>query len=484
MAGLPVTSGSTVSFPSIPAPVTSVLERLIAAGHEAALVGGCVRDLLRGKLPGDWDVATSAAPEVVASLFPGSSWDNSFGTVTVRAGSERMPIEVTTYRIEGSYRDRRRPDEVRWGDSLTEDLGRRDFTINAMAWVPIDLGIGDGRLVDPHAGAEDLRAKLLRAVGDPDARLNEDSLRLVRAARFATRFGMRMDPATEAAIRRHASSVEALSGERLQYEIFRILDATDSMEPPSAAFLLMERLGMLSVLFPELAALRGVPQDKRIPGDALDHSLRTMDALHLQDPMLRLVGLLHDLGKASTLANGHFFGHEEVGAKLAEATLARLRLPNRAVRRATHLIRCHMFAYRSDWTDAAVRRFVRRVGPASLTDLFALREADNLASGAQEPARGGLIELRERAHRELARTPLGTAGLAVRGTDLIEELGLAPGPIIGRLLARLLEAVVEDPARNEHATLVELARSWLPGELAAPDNRSRHPASVVQRRTS
>jgi putative nucleotidyltransferase with HDIG domain len=393
-----------------------------------------------------------------------------------------MAIEVTTYRIEGDYRDRRRPEAVRWGDSLVDDLGRRDFTINAIGWVPVDTARRSGRIVDPYGGARDLDAKLLRAVGDPDTRLAEDALRLVRAARFATRLGLRLEPDTEAAIRRNASLAASLSGERVRNELFRILGAP-APEPPSAAFLLMEQLGMLGAVLPELAALRGVPQAKALPGDALEHSLRTADALPAEDPLLRLVGLLHDIGKSTTLGEGHFIGHEQVGADLARATLRRLRLPRRAIDRAVHLIRGHMFVYRSDWTDAAVRRFVRRIGPPALADLLALREADNAASGVREPTRGGLSELRERANNELARTVFSTRQLALGGEDLIAGLKLAPGPVIGRLLARLLEAVVEDPTRNERGTLLELARSWVPEESSVPERPRRRSVPVVHGRT-
>jgi tRNA nucleotidyltransferase (CCA-adding enzyme) len=479
----PAADGMEASFPSIPEPVAWVLERVMAQGHEAALVGGCVRDLLLNTPPDDWDVATSAPPDVVAQLFPAATWENPFGTVTVRAGPEPMAIEVTTYRIEAAYRDRRRPDSVRWGDSLVDDLGRRDFTINAIGWVPVDMSARSGRIVDPHGGARDLDAKLLRAVGDPDARLAEDALRLVRAARFATRFGLRLEPATEAAIRRNTSLAASLSGERVRDELFRILGTSAAAQPPSAAFLLMERLGMLEPVVPELAALRGIPQAKALPGDALEHSLRTADALPADDPLLRMVGLLHDIGKSTTLGEGHFIGHEQVGADLAQATLRRLRLPRRAIDRAVHLIRNHMFVYRPDWTDAAVRRFVRRVGPAALADLFVLREADNAASGVREPTRGGLSELRERANDELARTVFSTRQLALGGEDLIGVLGAPPGPVIGRLLARLLEAVVEDPTRNDRAALLELAGSWLPEESSVPERPRRRSVAVVHSRT-
>jgi len=442
---------------SLPDRVRSVLASLVDAGAEAALVGGSVRDLLRRDPPADWDVATSAPPEQVAELFPGSTWQNPFGTVTVRDTEGEPGVEVTTYRVEAGYRDRRRPESVQWGRSLIQDLARRDFTINAVAWLPDDLAAGGGRLVDPFGGAEDLETGTLRAVGDADARFAEDALRLVRAVRFATRFDLRLDPATETAMRRHAGSAAALSGERVRDELLRLLAGP---QLPSGAFLLMERLGLLAVLLPELAALRDVPQLKRIEGDAFEHSLRTADAMPASDAPLRLAGLLHDLGKAKTLADGHFIGHETAGAELAEGVLKRLRSPRAEITRIVRLIRLHMFSYSPNWTDAAVRRFVRRVGVDLLEDLFALRAADNAASGTREPPVGGVEELRARAAAAMAMGPLDASQLAISGDDLVTELGISPGPEIGRLLARLLEAAIDDPSRNEREQLLELARGW------------------------
>jgi tRNA nucleotidyltransferase (CCA-adding enzyme) len=444
----------------LPPAVASVLAVLHSAGEEAVLVGGCVRDLVRGERPTDWDIATSAPPEIVAERFPGSSWENPFGTVTVRDPDGGPGIEVTTYRVEAGYRDRRRPDAVRWGSSLAEDLGRRDFTINAMAWqsttAASEAEAGSGRLIDPFGGAEDLAAGVLRAVGDADARFSEDALRLVRAVRFANRFALRLDPRTEAAIRSHAGDAAALSAERVRDELIRILGGS---APPSVAFELMERLGLLDVLIPELAALRGVPQGKPTPGDALDHSLRTADALPAADPVLRLAGLLHDLGKATTQSEGHFLFHDQAGELLAEQVIGRLRAPRLATRRVARLVRHHMFVYTSDWTDAAVRRFVRRVGADLLPDLFALRAADDAASGTTDPAEGGWGELRRRADAAIANDPLEAGNLALSGDDLITELGIRPGPAVGALLAGLLEAVLEDPSLNTRDRLLALARS-------------------------
>jgi poly(A) polymerase/tRNA nucleotidyltransferase (CCA-adding enzyme) len=442
----------------LPQAVSAVLDTLREGGAEAVLVGGSVRDLVLGDRPSDWDVATSAPPEAVAARFPGATWENPFGTVTVRDPSGGPGIEVTTYRVEGGYRDRRRPDEVRWGKSLSDDLARRDFTINAMAWLPDDAAPGSGRLVDPHGGAADLEAGLLRAVGDPDERFAEDALRLLRAIRLATRFDLRLDAATEAAILSNAPKAAALSGERVRDELTRILAAP---APASPAFELMERLGLLSVLLPELAALRGVPQAKRLAGDALDHSLRTADALPAADPVLRLAGLLHDIGKATTLADGHFLDHDRDGAVLAEQVMTRLRAPRAEVTRGGRLVRHHMFAYTPDWTDTAVRRFIRRVGADLLPDLFALREADDVASGVEEPP-GGWRELRERV-AALINDPLEAQQLAISGDDLVTQLGIPPGPDIGRLLAALLEAVLEDPTLNSREQLLTLARAMASG---------------------
>lgn len=443
----------------LPPAVAGVLSTLRQGGDEAVLVGGCVRDLVHGDVPADWDVATSAPPERVADRFPGATWQNPFGTVTVRDPAGGRGIEVTTYRVEAGYRDQRRPDEVSWGSSLAEDLARRDFTINAMAWLPDEDASGEGRLVDPFGGAADLQAGLLRAVGDPDERFREDALRLLRAVRLASRFELRLDPGTEAAIRRHAGEAAGLSGERVRDELMRILAGA---APPSHAVELIERLDLLAVLIPELAALRGVPQAKRLEGDALDHSLRTVDALPASDPVLRLAGLLHDVGKATTLADGHFLHHDREGALLAAEVLVRLRSPRAEITRVTRLVRHHMFSYTADWTDAAVRRFVRRIGVDLLADLFVLRAADDTASGVDEPP-GGWIELRRRAAAAVANDPLEARHLAITGDDLVAELGIAPGPLIGRLLAGLLEAVLEDPSLNARDRLLELARAMASG---------------------
>ncbi len=341
---------------------------------------------------------------------------------------------------------------------LEDDLARRDFTINAIAWVPLDLDAKLGRIVDPFGGRADLDARRLRSVGDPRERFAEDALRLVRAARFAGRFGLEIEPETEAAIRELAPTVASVSGERLRDELLRILRLD---HVPSGALRLLEHLGLLQVIVPELAALRGVPQAKVVPGDALDHVLRATDAAPAGDPpIVRLTALLHDLGKATTLRDGHFIGHELVSADLARAVLDHLRMPRADTDRIVGAIRHHMYDYDATWTDAAVRRFVRRLAGVDRGLLFALRRADNVASGVADGGEANQAELEARIAEQLRREPelLEHRRLAIDGHDLQTELGIPPGPEIGAILDRLADSVIEDPTLNRREALLALAR--------------------------
>jgi tRNA nucleotidyltransferase (CCA-adding enzyme) len=445
-----------LTYPDLPERVLHVMRTLAAAGHEVALVGGVVRDRLLGLgHHGEWDAATEARPEEIVALFAGATWENRFGTVTIGADPA---VEITSYRAEGTYRDRRRPDDVRFGVSLTDDLARRDFTINAMAWLPIDLDARRGILVDPHGGQDDLQARILRAVGDPRRRLDEDALRLIRAARFAGRLELSIEPDTERAIRDLAQTAASVSAERVRDELMRIL----AFDPtPSRAIGILERLAILRVILPELAALRGVPQAKAVPGDALDHSLRAVDIAAPEDPpALRLAALLHDLGKAQTQRAGHFLGHETVSGELATSVLRRLRVPRALSERVVGVIRHHMYDYDSAWTDAAVRRFVRRLDGVDRDLLFALHRADNVASGVGEAGDANQDELEARIAEQLSAEPglLVERRLAIDGHDLQRELGMAPGPELGAILDRLTEIVLDDPSQNTRDRLLAHAR--------------------------
>jgi putative nucleotidyltransferase with HDIG domain len=431
----------------------ALLERLWSAGHAAYLVGGGVRDQLLGRPGHDVDIATDAIPERIGELFPDGQRRGVFGTIDIGG------LQVTTYRRDHVYADHRRPDRVTFTTSVEEDLARRDFTVNAIAWGKGGDAAEPPRLIDPTGGIADLDARLLRAVGDPDARFEEDALRLLRGARFAATLDLAIEPATLGAMRRHGGEVAWLSAERIGEELRRMLGASR----PSVAIRLLDVMGSLVVMLPEVTAQHGVAQAK-IPGDDLfDHSMRTMDAAAAAPgSSLTLVtaGLLHDIGKPTTASDGHFIGHAEEGARMARVALERLRMPGALVQRVERLIREHMFQFRPLWTDAAVRRFLRRVGPDLVDDLLQLRVADDVGSGVAPDA--DLETLRVRLDRERrAGSPLRLADLAVDGNDLVQEAGRRPGPWVGAYLERLLSSVVNDPRRNRREVLLGDVRRWL-----------------------
>ena len=438
----------------VPGPVLRVLDRLNAEGHAAYVVGGSLRDALRGVEPADWDLATDALPDGVLAIVPGAVYENAFGTVAVREGGRQL--EVTPFRTEHEYADFRRPHRVEFGADLGADLARRDFTVNAMAWGR-DGADGDRALIDPFGGQADLAAGILRAVGEPDQRFGEDALRMIRAVRLAATLGFTIEPATLAAIRASAPVAGHLSGERIRDELTKLLSAP----APSVGLRLAQSTGLLRVIAPDLAAQPGIPQNK-VPGEDLwDHTLRTVDAVPARDGLVRLAALVHDLGKPATLADGRFRDHDAVGARLAGAWLRGLRLPKATIDPVVHLVGHHMFESDPGLSDVAVRRFIRRIGPGKVAPLFALRRADDIGSG-RNPDDPRIAAFRARVEAELAaQPPLDRTALAIDGDDLIRELGMGPGPRLGQVLDELLERALEDPSVNEPATLRRLAQGIL-----------------------
>ena len=435
---------------AIPATVHDLLRSLWAAGHGAYVVGGALRDAIAGRESADWDLATGALPEQTAALFADAAYENRFGTVAVRRGG--VEYAITTFRSDHDYADFRRPHRVEFGTSVELDLARRDFTMNALAW-GAEPG-GKPGLVDPFEGVADIRATVIRAVGEPRRRFEEDALRIVRAIRFAATLEWAIEPATFAALREAAALVGHLSGERIATELDRILAA----ERPSVGLHLLMQTGALAAISAELARQRGVAQSK-VPGEDLwDHTVRTVDAAENR-PIVRLAALVHDIGKPATAADGHFYGHESVGADLAGDFLDRLHVSVATRHAVVHLVRQHMFRYEPAWGDPAIRRFLAKVGPGAIDDLLALREADNEGSGVPRNA-DHLDELRARIAAELAAGPiLDRSALAIGGAELMSELGVASGPEVGRILGILFDRVVEDPSLNDRATLLALARA-------------------------
>ncbi len=406
-------------FPIDPG-VMAVLATLWHAGYGAYLVGGSVRDALLHLPVSDWDVATDARPEQILRVFPGSSYQNRFGTVLARE------TEITTFRRDHRYADHRRPDSVTFSMDIFEDLARRDFTINAIAWGRRGPDAA-ARMVDPADGRGDLDARLVRAVGDPGRRFDEDALRLLRAVRIAARLDFNIEQVTLEAMRHHAGDVEWVSEERIGGELRRML----ATQPPSRAVELMRQGGILATTLPEIEAL---------PPAELERTLDTLDAVAVAsrgDERLALAALLTALGPAA-----------------ARAVLDHLRVGGRVVEAVTALISAVPPAYDPAWSDADVRRYMGRVPDELLDDLLRLRAA----RAADEVARGREAQLRGRVTAQrAARVPLTLAALAIDGRDLRETLGIPEGPVIGTILERLLADVLEEPALNTRVTLLTRA---------------------------
>ncbi len=441
----------------VPADVHFIVKRLQEQGKRGWVVGGCVRDLLSGRTPKDWDIATDARPTEVKRFFPRVIETGiQHGTVTVMVNKE--PYEVTTLRGEGAYSDGRRPDKVEFVEDIVADLARRDFTFNAIALDPVD-----GHVIDPFGGRADLKAGVLRAVGDARERFAEDGLRILRAARFSATLGVRIDDATFSAMSdaRSHHTYRKVSGERVRDEWLKSMNAAK----PSVAFEAMLKSGILAITCPELVESVGCEQNKYHAFDVWGHAMACLDACE-PEPILRMAALLHDVGKPRSRAFSEktndftFYEHEAIGGRMAEPILQRLKFSNDEKTLVASLVRHHLICYTSDWSDAAVRRWMRRVSVELAPQLYKLGRADALGKG--RPAEQDLANISELEQRAAKIIELGAAlstrDLAVRGSDLMSELGLKPGPIIGRVLDGLLELVIETPEKNERAVLLEEAR--------------------------
>ena len=430
---------------------------VIFASHnkKVFLVGGAVRDRLRGVESHDFDLATDAAPEEVIAMFcvviPTGI---KHGTVTVR--HRGLSIEVTTFRTEADYIDGRHPSRVAYAATIEADLGRRDFTMNAVA-----APLPDGKpLIDPFNGIGDIKRGVIRSVGEARERFSEDGLRPLRALRFVAQLGFSVEEKTLAAINPCLDITAKVSPERIRDELDKIIAAPK----PSGAFLLMEKTGLLELLLPELAACRGVEQKGLHRFDVLDHSLLACDfaARTNESHVVRLAALFHDLGKPATRALGDngvwtFYQHEKISATLCRAIMTRLRYSGAMIDDVTHLIAEHMFHYEDIWTSSAVRRFIRRVGVEHLDALYRLRLADASAIAGREVPADYLAALVSRVDAALAESAaLSLKDLALTGHDLI-AIGVKPGPHIGIILNELLESVLDDPELNTREKLLEIA---------------------------
>ena len=451
----------------VPEDVLTVLRGLRAAGKQAYLAGGAVRDLVRraerlyaGDPPQDFDVATDALPEQVQKIFPRTAPTGiAHGTVTVLSGAHK--VEVTTFRGEGPYVDGRRPSSVTFLGDIDGDLARRDFTINAMAWDPID-----GSLRDPFGGVADLRKHLLRAVGDPLERFREDGLRPLRAVRFASTLRLALDLRTRRAIPQALDVFAKVAAERVRDELLKLLLRGD---PPSRGLRLLYSTGLLRLIIPELIESVSFVQNRYHAYDVWRHTLRCVDFSD-RDLVVRLAALLHDVAKPRCAqpkegAPGEhtFYDHEKVGAAMTEEILARLKLPGREIDRVALLVREHNWHYVPQWNDATVRRVLARIGAGELPALWSLRRADLRARGRLvDEGLANQAQAEARFQREVDRaSALKISDLAIGGADVMRELRLPPGPLVGKVLTRLLDMVIDEPELNTAETLIRLSAEVL-----------------------
>ncbi len=456
----------------IPKEIQEIGGKLQEKGFEAYLVGGCVRDFLLGIEPKDWDIATNAKPEEVQKLFPDCVYENQFGTVGVKTDSSDRSlkiVEVTTYRSEGKYTDKRHPDEIKIAESIEEDLARRDFTVNAMALNlnPKPSLAGQATLnpeiVDPYGGQDDLKNRSIRAVGDADERFQEDALRLMRAVRFVAQLDFSLEEKTKAAVKNNSHLLEFISKERVRDEFSKLLlteKAADGVRE-------MQKLGLLKYVVPELEEGVGMGQNKHHIYTVFEHNVLSLQYAAEKNFTLdlRLASLLHDVGKPRTKRgegpDSTFHGHQVVGEKMVLKILDRLRYPNDLTEKVALLVREHMFVYDPETvTDAGARRLIRRVGQENIDDLFKLREADRIGSGVPKAQPYRLRHLKFRIEK-VSQDPISAKMLKVNGEDVMRA-GIQPGPKIGYILAVLLEEVLDDPALNEkdllNARIQDLAK--------------------------
>lgn len=445
----------------IPKEVIKIVELLKKAGFKAYIVGGCVRDLLLKTTPKDWDVATNAKPKEIQEIFPNSFYKNKFGTVTVKvpeAKKENLKeIEVTTFRTEEKYSDKRHPDKVKFVEDIEEDLARRDFTINAMA---LDLhlpfspfNLKPYTLIDPFSGRKDLKRKLIRAVGDPEKRFSEDALRLLRAVRFATVLGKgwKIEKKTLKAIKKNAHWIMAISKERIRDELIKILESPQAYE----GFMLLHKTGLLKYIIPELEKGVGVSQNKHHIYSVFKHCLLSLKyaAKYNFNLNVRLAALLHDIAKPETKKgegpDATFYNHDVLGAKIATQILSRLRFPKKTIEKVATLIRYHMFYYDPKVVrESAVRRLIRKVGKENIKELIQLRICDRKGSGVPK-ARPYRLRHFEYVVSKVLRDPISVEMLEVDGYDVMRILKIKPGPRVGLILNALLSEVLDDPKKNK-----------------------------------
>ena len=431
---------------TIPKEIRAALAILESAGFEAYLVGGCVRDLILGRIPQDWDITTNARPEKIQELFPKSFYENKFGTVSVVTGSEDpklRAIEITPYRLEGKYSDKRHPDEIKFAEKLEDDLARRDFTVNAMA-------MRGSEIIDPFDGQKDLEKKIIRAVGDPEERFAEDALRIMRAVRFSAELNFEIEPKTEKALENKANLLKMIAKERIRDEFSKIIMSAK----PSEGLEALREAGILKLFLPEIEEGYGVGQNKHHIYTVWEHNSRALGhaAKEKWPLVVRMSAFFHDIGKPRAKMgdgpNSTFYNHEVIGAKMSAIVLSRLKYGKEFAEKVTKLVRFHLFYYNVDEvSESSVRRLISRVGPEDMEDLIRVRICDRIGSGVPKAEPYKLRHFRFLVEK-LQRDPVSLKMMKLNGDKIKELAGLPQGMRIGLLLNALFDEVLEDPQKN------------------------------------
>lgn len=438
---------------NIPKEVLEIYKKLEDAKFEIYFVGGCVRNILLGRVVKDWDFTTNATPEELLKIYPAGFYDNKFGTVGVpfQIEKEKKIAEITTFRTEKSTSPTHHPEKVEWGKTIEEDLARRDFTIGAIALRLIGKD-QTPRLIDPYNGEKDLKNKRVMAVGDPNLRFKEDALRLMRAIRIATELNFEIEENTWKKVKEDSPLLEHISKERVSIELLRILKNENAYEGVMLAF----QSGLLKHIIPEL--LEGVGVSQARPGrhhteDVFTHNVLSLKFCPSTNAIVKFAALIHDVGKPQVAAKDEnglviFHNHEVAGAKIAAAICDKLKFSKKDKDKVVTLVRWHMFSVNENLTDAGIRRFIRRIGVDNVADMMDLRIGDRLGGGTQTAESWRLKKFKERVAGELAPKPFSINELAIDGKDIMKILDIKPGPKIGEILQKLFEEVDENMELN------------------------------------
>ena len=444
---------------TIPKEVRAAVAILEGAGFEAYLVGGCVRDLLLGRAPQDWDVTTSARPEKIQELFPKSFYENKFGTVSVLTESEDprlRAIEITPYGLEGQYSDKRHPDEIKFADNLEDDLKRRDFTINAIALTLAEVQPRKpltrlNLVIDPFNGQKDLEEKLIRAVGDSKERFEEDALRIMRAVRIAADLDFQIEENTLSALKEKAGLLKMIAKERIRDEFSKILTAPAM---PSKGLNILRELGILKLFLPELEEGWGVGQNKHHIYTVWEHNSRALDhaAKEKWPLVVRMSALFHDIGKPRAKrgdgTDSTFYNHAVIGEKMTLQALSRLKFSKEFIEKVAKLVRFHLFYYNVDEvSESSVRRLISRVGPEDMEDLIRVRICDRIGSGVPKAEPYKLRHFRFLVEK-LQRDPVSVKMLKINGDRIKELTGLPQSIKVGLIIHALMDEVLDDPEKN------------------------------------